>query len=105
MIPSRREVVPPDDADIVTFTPSTAPLAGRLALEIAGVSYGFFTSSILPLSVRRTSACGERAGSAMRGARPLEPEVRPPRSAIGRELFSNDLTDGIEGRLSVDVLK
>jgi len=43
--------------------------------------------------------------SAARRASPLNPGVRPPRVAVGREFFSDDLTDRFESRPAVDVLK
>src|SRR3990172_6089115 len=54
---------------------------------------------------RNCEGDAERVGSAARGARPLKPRVRPPCVAVGREFFSDDLTDGFEGRPAVDVLK
>src|SRR5881397_2235725 len=84
--------------------PSRAPLADRrllasIAPRIAspGPNAGLRTVVLPP---RR-----KRAGSATRGALALTSGIRPPRIAIRREFFSNDLTDGVESRTTVDVLE
>src|SRR3989338_6874866 len=88
-----------------TITPtrprSPPPKAPRLHVNYKKDDHSH-PPSMRPIS-RRVSA--QRAGSAARGARPLKPGVRPPRIAIGREFFSNDLTDGVESRPPADALK